>query len=64
MDYAFNTVFNMTGHPAIVIPAGTSPEGLPIDVQIVGKRRGEMALLDAAETIDGVIQGYQRPPGF
>lgn len=61
---AFNTVFNMTGHPVVSMPVGHSREGLPIGVQIVGKRWGEMALLDAAEKIDGVIQEYKRPTGY
>lgn len=60
----FNTVFNMTGHPVVTIPAGLSSTGLPIGVQIVGKRWGEIALLDAAEKIDKVAGGYRRPPGY
>jgi amidase len=40
--------FNFTGHPSVVIPVGFDPEGLPIGVQIVGKRWQEERLLGIA----------------
>jgi amidase len=57
-----NVIFNMTGHPAVAIPAGRSREGLPIGVQAIGRRRGEMALLDAADAVMIAALGYCRPP--
>ena len=57
-----NVIFNMTGHPAVTIPAGRSREGLPIGVQAIGRRRGEMALLDAADAVMIAAPGYCRPP--
>jgi len=59
-----NVIFNFTGHPVVVIPIGFSRDGLPIGVQIVGRRWGEMALLDAAQQIDQAIGGYRRPPAY
>ncbi len=59
-----NVIFNFTGHPVVVIPIGLSSDGLPIGVQIVGKRWGEMELLAVAEQIATVTGGYQRPPGY
>ena len=59
-----NVIFNFTGHPVVVIPIGRSSDGLPIGVQIVGKRWGEMELLAVAEQIATVTDGYQRPPGY
>lgn len=58
-----NVIFNLTGHPAVVIPAGRSAEGLPIGVQVIGRRFGEMRLLDAAGEIMRAAPGYRRPPG-
>jgi aspartyl-tRNA(Asn)/glutamyl-tRNA(Gln) amidotransferase subunit A len=36
--------FNLSGNPAITLPAGFHPDGLPVAIQIVG-RRGEDALV-------------------
>ncbi|HTP07554.1 MAG TPA: amidase [Anaerolineae bacterium] len=59
-----NVIFNFTGHPVVVVPIGRSSDGLPIGVQIAGKRWGEMELLAVAEQIAQVTGGYQRPPGY
>jgi amidase len=59
-----NVIFNFSGHPAVVVPIGFSREGLPIGAQIVGRRWGEMALLDVAEQIAQVANAYRRPPEF
>ena len=55
--------FNLTGHPAVAVPLGTSGDGLPIGVQVVGRRWGEMALLDVAEALTGITGAFRRPPG-
>jgi amidase len=57
-------IFNMTGHPAVTIPIGSSSTGLPIGVQVVGRRWQEMALLDVATMISSAADGYQAPPGY
>lgn len=44
-------LFNVTGHPAIAIPAGTSRQGWPISMQLVGRRNGTDGLLAAAAAI-------------
>jgi amidase len=38
----------VTGLPAISVPCGFTAAGLPIGLQLVGKPRGEAALLSAA----------------
>ena len=40
--------WNLTGHPAISVNCGFSPAGLPIGLQLIGRFRGEQALLRAA----------------
>ncbi len=35
---AYTVPFNLTGHPVVVIPIGQTSYGLPIGIQIVGKR--------------------------
>jgi aspartyl-tRNA(Asn)/glutamyl-tRNA(Gln) amidotransferase subunit A len=45
---AFTYPFNMTGHPAISVPAGLGDDGLPIGMQIVAERGEDRLLLRAA----------------
>ena len=59
---AYAMPFNLSGHPAVVIPAGLTAEGLPIGLQIVGKRWQEMELIAIAKQIDNVIEGFHPPP--
>jgi len=45
-------LFNMTGHPAISIPCGNTPEGWPVGAQLVGHRMRTDALLDTARAVE------------
>ena len=54
--------FNMTGHPAVALPATLSPDGLPIGVQLVGRRWGDERLLATAQAVAAVIGGFRAPP--
>jgi amidase len=56
--------FNLSGHPAVVIPIRQTQNGLPIGLQIVGKRWREMELLAIAQEIDNAIGGFQPPSGY
>ena len=46
--YHFAYPFNMSGNPAASIPCGFSSEGLPIGLQIIGKRGDELSVLKAS----------------
>jgi len=69
-DVAYWTVsacgapFNYSGHPAIVLPFTQDRDGLPIGIQLVGKRWGESRLLAVAAALADVIDPFQRPPGY
>jgi aspartyl-tRNA(Asn)/glutamyl-tRNA(Gln) amidotransferase subunit A len=45
-------LFNVTGHPAITIPCGHTPEGLPIGGQLVGRRSDTTRLLTVARAVE------------
>jgi len=64
MDLTFSGPFNLTGHPAVVVPVALTAAGLPVGAQLVGRRNGEAALLDAAEAVDRIVGGYRQPPGY
>ena len=44
--------FNFTGHPAASVPAGLSRSGLPIGMQIVGRRYADLDVLAASATFE------------
>jgi len=52
--------FNMLGAPAVVVPVGKSPEGLPIGVQIAGRPFEDEIVLSVASVIDSEF-GYTAP---
>jgi Asp-tRNA(Asn)/Glu-tRNA(Gln) amidotransferase A subunit family amidase len=54
--------FNVMGLPAAVVPVGTSPEGLPIGVQVVGRAFEEELVLSVAAAIERGCGGYRPPP--
>ena len=61
---AYTMPFSLTGHPVVVIPIGQTRDGLPIGMQIVGKRWREMELLAIAQEINKVVGSFQHPPGY
>ena len=61
---AYGAPFNYTGHPAIVLPFTRDRDGLPIGIQLVGKRWSESRLLAVAAALAEVIGPFQRPPGY
>jgi amidase len=61
---AYTCVFNLTGHPVVVLPVARSQDGLPIGVQLVGRRWSEPALLALARKLALVTGPFQPPPGY
>lgn len=61
---AHATVFNYTGHPAVVLPYQRDRDGLPFGVQIVGKRWDEARLLAIAKALTALTGEFRRPPGY
>ena len=59
---SFTQWFNVMGNPAAVVPAGMSPEGLPICVQVVGRPFEEELVLSVAAAIEAGTGGYRPPP--
>jgi amidase len=51
----------MPGLPATAIPAGRSPEGLPVGVQLIGPMFQDRTPLRLAELLEQKIGGFQAP---
>ncbi len=48
----FTYPFNMTGHPAASVPCGFTGNGLPVGLQIVGRRHDDVTVLRAAAAFE------------
>jgi amidase len=52
----------VTAHPAVSVPAGFTPEGLPVGLQLVGRYRDEQGLLRVAGAFEAATGfGARRP---
>jgi aspartyl-tRNA(Asn)/glutamyl-tRNA(Gln) amidotransferase subunit A len=60
---AFTYPFNLTGQPAASIPAGFTRDGLPVGLQIVGRRHADRAVLAASAAFEAACPwASKRPP--
>lgn len=57
--FSYTFCYNLTGWPAAVVRAGTSAEGLPIGVQIVGRPWREDVVLALAGTVERTVGGFK-----
>ena len=64
MDWFLTYSFNLTGHPAATIPCGWSSEGLPIGMQIVGKRFDEVSVLQVSKAFEEIAPWQNKRPHF
>jgi amidase len=52
----------ITSHPAISVPAGFTPAGLPVGLQIVGRYRDDFGVLQLAHAFERETQAFRRRP--
>ena len=52
----------MTSCPSLALPAGFAADGRPVGIQVMGKPRGEAALLSACMAIEEVLGVRDRVP--
>jgi amidase len=58
----FTPIFNLTGQPAVSVPAGLGSDGLPLAVQLVGRLGAEDTLYSLAGQIESAAPWAQRRP--
>ncbi len=61
-SFSYTAAYNLTGWPGAVVRAGTSPEGLPIGVQVVARPWREDVALAVVKYIEDVLGGWKPPP--
>lgn len=63
MNWGLAWPFNMTGHPVVTVPAGLTEDGLPVGLQIVGRRFAEDDLLGVAAALERARPWMDSYPG-
>jgi aspartyl-tRNA(Asn)/glutamyl-tRNA(Gln) amidotransferase subunit A len=58
----FTYPWNLTGHPAISVPCGLTSSGLPVGLQIIGRRWGDATVLRAAAGYERIAPWHGRRP--
>ncbi|OZM73601.1 amidase [Amycolatopsis antarctica] len=59
----FAGLWNLAGYPAMSVPAGRHPSGLPVGVQLVAAPGGEARLLGLAAQLEGLAPWPRTPTG-
>ena len=57
-------LFGLVYLPATAVPIGLHSSGLPMALQVVGPFLDDLTALAVAEMIEGITDGFQRPPGW
>lgn len=58
----FTFPFNLTGQPAASVPAGFTEDGLPVGLQIIGRRNADRTVLAASAAYEAACPWSQRRP--
>jgi Asp-tRNA(Asn)/Glu-tRNA(Gln) amidotransferase A subunit family amidase len=61
--WSYAAWFNLLQNPAVSVPAGWTPEGLPVGVQVVARHWEEVTALRVAKAIETALGGYVAPGG-
>jgi len=61
---AFTFPFNLTGQPAASVPCGWTREGLPVGLQIVGRRFDDATVLQVAAAFEEASPWAQKRPSI
>ena len=54
---------SLLGAPAVSVPAGATPEGLPVGLQLVGRPRDDFGVLQLAHALEQELPGSGKMAG-
>ena len=60
--YPYTHPFNLTGHPAMTLPCGFHSDGLPVAIQLIGRRSEDAALFKVAAQFEQARPWAARRP--
>lgn len=58
---SYTTVFSTTNSPVVSMPIGLGPSGLPVNIQVAGKRYSDRRLLTVAKVLDDYTEKFLYP---
>jgi len=58
----FTAPFNWSGNPAVSIPCGFTKTGLPVGLQLAGKKKGELSLIQASKSFEEIKPWHNNRP--
>lgn len=61
---SYNFLANLTGQPSVVLPCGFARNGLPIGLQLTGRRWDEAKLLGVAKVLEKLLPPCPVPPNY
>lgn len=62
--WKFNLPFSATGHPALSLPAGFGPSGLPLGLQLVGRYLDEATVVRVGAVYQAATDWHERRPAL
>jgi amidase len=57
--FSYTSPYSLSGNPCVVVRAGTSHEGLPIGVQVIGRNWQDDVAMRAAHAIERALGGWR-----
>ena len=60
----FTVPVSLVGSPSLAIPAGFSKEGLPVGMQLIGKKFDEQTILAAGEAYQKATDWHKKKPNI
>ena len=57
--FSYTVPYSLSGNPCVVVRAGTSPENMPIGIQVVARNFQDLTAMRAARAIEKALGGWR-----